>query len=105
MLRICAPIPSLITCVKSLETIESLPPLCNAPSIRCPVAASPNVVTFCTYGERAVIQTRWSSGPHPGSSDAYAPAVGLLVPLAFAGPKSPLKPFTDCNLKPVPFLK
>ena len=101
----CAPMPSLITCVKSFDTIESLPPLCNAPSILCPVAAVPNVVTPCTYGERVIIQVVKSSGPNPGSNEVYAPAVQRLVPYVFAGVKSPLRPFRVQFLTPVASLK
>ena len=45
-----APIPSLSTCVKSLATMGSLPPLCKSPSILIPTHPVPNVVTPCTYG-------------------------------------------------------
>ena len=102
MLVIHAPIPSDITCVKSLDTIESLPPSCSAPSIFCPIAPYPNVVQFCIYGDLALIHTASCFGPQPGSNDAYAPALGLLVPLAFGACKSPINPCIVIKRKPVP---
>ena len=69
--------PSDITCVKSFDTIDLLPPLCRAPSIFCPVHAVPIVVTPCIYGDLVAIQVLSSAGPHPGSKLQNDPPVGL----------------------------
>ena len=101
-----APTPSLHTCVKSLDTIDLLPPLCSDPSIFWPTQLSPKVVTFCMYGERVVIHVLLSSGPQPGSNETNAPPVGLLYnSKTLGGLRVPFNPLVVMSLTPVEFLQ
>ena len=93
--------PSLRTCVKSLDTIERFPPWCKAPSILQPTQPVPNVVTFCMYGERCLIHALLSYGPNPGSKLVYAPAVGRFVPYALTVLNEPVKPLVVMLRRPV----
>ena len=97
--------PSDIICVKSFATILSLPPACKSPSTFRPIQPVPKLVTFCTYGDLFVIHANVSAVPYPGSRLTNAPAVGRLVPNAFALPNAPVNPVNVQFLKPVPLRK
>ena len=98
--------PSDITCVKSFDTIDLLPPLCKEPSIFCPVAPVPIVVTPWIYGDLFFIQQFSSSGPQPGSKLQNDPPVGLCrINEVSAGAKEPLSPSIVQFLNPVISLK
>ena len=88
--------------VKSLATIDLLPPACKLPSIFNPEHPIPNIVTFCAYGDRRYIQARLSNVPVPGSKLTNAPPVGRLVIYAFSAVSVPNKPVSVTLRIPLP---